>query len=161
MSHGTVLALRALLSFLILPTTVAAIAPWLLLGLDEWRADGHASGYAVLTLGLVVLIWCVRDFYASGRGTLAPWDPPKRLVVAGLYRVSRNPMYVGVLTTIVGEALLFGSLVLGGYAIALAIVFHLRVVLHEEPWLRSQFGDDWERYASTVARWFPSRRRSE
>jgi len=66
----------------------------------------------VLGGGLVVLLWCVRDFYVSGRGTLAPWNPPKRLVVVGLYRFTRNPMYIGVLMVVGGWAVRAGSPVL-------------------------------------------------
>jgi protein-S-isoprenylcysteine O-methyltransferase Ste14 len=68
---------------------------------------------------VVVLLWCVRDFYVSGRGTLAPWDPPKHLVVVGLYRFTRNPMYIGVLMVVGGWGLRAGSPVLGMYLVVL------------------------------------------
>ena len=89
--------LRAVLAFLLLPGVVAFAVPLLLL-----RPAGRAFAFtpvAVLVLGsgLVILVWCVRDFYVIGRGTLAPWSPPRQLVVRGLYRFSRNPMYAGVL----------------------------------------------------------------
>jgi protein-S-isoprenylcysteine O-methyltransferase Ste14 len=84
----------------------------------------------------------VRDFFVAGRGTLAPWDPPRHLVVVGLYRFVRNPMYVSVLTVVVGWWLATGSRLLAGYAVVLAIGFHLRVLYHEEPWLRRQFGEE-------------------
>lgn len=110
----------------------------------------------VLGVGVSALLWCVRDFYVSGRGTLAPWDPPKRLVVVGLYRFVRNPMYVAVLMILVGWSLLYRSWLLLAYAIVVATVFHLRVVLYEEPWLKRQFGTEWDHYAARVPRWLPA-----
>ena len=102
-----------------------------------------------------MLLWCVRDFYVTGKGTLAPWDPPTRLVVVGLYRFVRNPMYVGVLGVVLGWSLVAGSPLLAIYAALLAVGFHLRVVLYEEPVLQRQFGDDWTRYRAGVNRWLP------
>ena len=107
-----------------------------------------------LILGAAILLWCVRDFYVSGKGTLAPWDPPKHLVTVGLYRFTRNPMYVGVLLLLCGWSVLAGSPLLAGYTVFLAIAFHLRVVLYEEPRLKTQFGSEWPNYAATVPRWF-------
>jgi protein-S-isoprenylcysteine O-methyltransferase Ste14 len=125
---------------------------------------GHAPHAAwlpvsapMLAVGIFALLWCVRDFYVSGRGTLAPWDPPKRLVIVGLYRLMRNPMYVAVLTILLGWALLYRSWLLLAYASVVATAFHFRVVLHEEPWLKRQFGADWDLYAAGVPRWLPLR----
>jgi protein-S-isoprenylcysteine O-methyltransferase Ste14 len=117
---------------------------------------GTVLGWPILLLGVFVLLWCVRDFYKIGKGTLAPWDPPRKLVVVGLYRFVRNPMYVGVLGTVAGWSLIAGSPVLGGYTVVLAIAFHLRVIFYEEPALARQFGDDWTRYRATVHRWVPN-----
>src|SRR5947207_2423380 len=126
--------LRALFAFLALPGVVAGLVP-VLIGLgDTRRHGGSVIGFGVLALGVVLLLWCVRDFYVSGKGTLAPWDPPKRLVVVGLYRVVRNPMYLAVLTIVAGWGLTFGSVRLALYLCILAIGFHLRVLLYEEPW---------------------------
>jgi len=147
--------LRALFAFLILPGFAAFIMPLILAAIDPWRFDFFWLGLLVVLIGLVLLLWCVRDFYMAGKGTLAPWDPPKRLVVIGLYRYMRNPMYVGVLLLVAGWSLLFSSPVLVVYTIMLAIVFHVRVLLHEEPWLESQFGDDWRQYRASVNRWLP------
>jgi protein-S-isoprenylcysteine O-methyltransferase Ste14 len=127
----------------------------LLLPIDRWRTSGTWFGLPVLGCGIFVLLWCVRDFYIIGKGTLAPWDPPKRLVVVGLYRIVRNPMYVGVLGVVLGWSLVAGSPLLAIYAAVLAIGFHLRVVLYEEPVLRRQFGDDWTRYRAAINRWLP------
>jgi protein-S-isoprenylcysteine O-methyltransferase Ste14 len=102
----------------------------------------------------VALLWCVRDFYVAGKGTLAPWDPPRHLVVAGLYRYTRNPMYVAVTLLLIGWAWTFAASGLLFYAAGVALAFHLRVVFGEEPWLARTHGDAWRDYAARVPRWF-------
>jgi protein-S-isoprenylcysteine O-methyltransferase Ste14 len=154
---GREMFLRAVLAFLALPAVVAGLVPWLLLDSDRWRMGGTLLGWPIWFFGACVLLWCVRDFYKIGKGTLAPWDPPKKLVVVGLYRFVRNPMYVGVLGWVAGWSLIAGSLVLGIYTILLAIAFHLRVIFYEEPTLARQFGNDWVQYQGTVPRWIPTR----
>src|SRR5437867_2803800 len=149
------LLLRALVSFLILPGTVAGLIPAWIVSTDHRRGDGLIVGVAPLAIGVMILLWCVRDFYVSGRGTLAPWDPPKRLVIVGLYHFTRNPMYAGVLLLLAGWCLLAASPLLVGYNVILAIGFHLRVVLYEEPRLKKQFGDEWASYGAAVPRWMP------
>lgn len=146
---------RALFAFLVLPGVFAFVLPWILISVDPWRGEGWAWGFVVLGCGLAILLWCVRDFYVSGRGTLAPWDPPRHLVAVGLYRFTRNPMYIGVLTLLGGWGLAFGSPLIGGYWIALAVGFHLRVILHEEPWLAKRFASEWAAYSAAVPRWLP------
>jgi protein-S-isoprenylcysteine O-methyltransferase Ste14 len=128
--------IRALFAFLVLPGVVAGLLPVLIARGDTHRHDGSAIGFGVLALGVVLLLWCVRDFYVSGKGTLAPCDPPKRLVVVGLYRFVRNPMYVAVLTVVLDWSLVFGSTWLAIYIVALTMAFHLRVLQYEEPRLR-------------------------
>jgi len=150
-----VLFLRALISFLVLPGTFAGLIPAWIVSTDRERGEGWMIGAAPLALGVVVLLWCVRDFYVAGRGTLAPWDPPKRLVIVGLYRFVRNPMYLGVLLLLVGWSLLAASPRLGGYTGILTLAFHLRVLLYEEPTLAKNFGEEWTRYAAAVPRWLP------
>ena len=144
---------HALAAFLAMPGTVAILVPWLLRPAD---AAFSAVGLVPLGLGLGLLLWCVRDFYMAGRGSLAPWAPPERLVVVGLYRVTRNPMYVAVLLMLVGWALAFGTPRLWIYASALAVAFHLRVVLGEEPWLDRRYGEQWAEYRASVPRWLVS-----
>ena len=146
---------RAVVAFLALPGLVAIAVPaWM--AASALRAGGafHAIGLVPLGAGFVLLLWCVRDFYVSGRGTLAPWAPPRKLVVVGLYRYTRNPMYVAVTLVLFGWAWAFGSVGLLLYAAVVAIAFHLRVVLGEEPWLARAFGSDWQQYAGRVPRWF-------
>jgi protein-S-isoprenylcysteine O-methyltransferase Ste14 len=154
-----VLFLRALISFLVLPGTFAGLIPAWIVSNDRWRGQGLFLGIVPLTVGAVILLWCVRDFYVSGKGTLAPWDPPKHLVTVGLYRFTRNPMYLGVLLLLCGWSLLVGSPFLAGYTVFLAIAFQLRVVLYEEPRLKKQFGPEWPNYAATVPRWLRLGRR--
>jgi protein-S-isoprenylcysteine O-methyltransferase Ste14 len=146
---------RAVLAFLALPAVVGGFLPWVLLNNDVWRMRGTLIGLPILFFGACVLMWCVRDFYVIGKGTLAPWDPPKRLVVVGLYRLVRNPMYVGVLAWVAGWSLVAGSPVLAIYTGLLAITFQLRVIFYEEPRLARQFGNDWIKYRSSVNRWLP------
>jgi protein-S-isoprenylcysteine O-methyltransferase Ste14 len=147
------LLLRALAAFLALPGLVAfAIPVWI-----GWSSP-HAVQYPALAglllcLGALLLLWCVREFYVAGRGTLAPWDPPRHLVVSGPYRFSRNPMYVGVLTILAGWCTLWGSRTLIIYSVSFLIGFHLRVLLFEEPWAAHHFGSEWDAYRARVPRW--------
>lgn len=146
------LFVRALFAFLALPGVLAFAVPLLLLrpaGARTLTVDGAV----VLAIGVVVLCWCVRDFYVAGRGTLAPWSPPRHLVRVGLYRFSRNPMYLGVLLVVLGWALGFRSRAVALYAAGLAVAFDLRVVLGEEPWLARTHGEAWEAYRRAVRRW--------
>ncbi len=152
--------LRALIAFLVMPATVAGLVPWLLLRSDRWRGPPFPPGLLLAALGLAGLLWCVRDFYVIGRGTLAPWAPPRRLVVVGLYRLTRNPMYVSVLTLVAGLAAWRASPVLGGYAAARAGAFPLRVRRGEEPVMARRFGEEWTAYRSRVRRWLPAPARS-
>jgi protein-S-isoprenylcysteine O-methyltransferase Ste14 len=147
--------IRALISFIILPGIAAFIAPPLLAYVDPWRKGVFWQGSPILLVGGTLLLLCVRDFYVSGKGTLAPWDPPKRLVIVGLYRFGRNPMYIGVVTLVLGWAVLLTSPVLLLYKAVLVVGFHIRVVVHEEPILRSRFGADWAHYSANVNRWLP------
>jgi protein-S-isoprenylcysteine O-methyltransferase Ste14 len=100
---------------------------------------------------------CFVDFVRRGRGTPAIYDPPRELVVAGLYRYVRNPQYVGVVLVVVGEALLSGMVVLFGYAALMALGYHLFVRYYEEPTLGRLFGVAYTRYREAVPRWLPWR----
>jgi len=141
---------RAVTAFLVLPGTIAFLLPWLL------RPEGQpfrVAGVPAFAVGGILLLWCVRDFYVAGRGSLAPWAPPVRLVVVGLYRWTRNPMYVAVLLILCGWALGYGSRTLWIYAGVAAIAFHVRVVWFEEPWLAARYGEDYAAYKRRVPRW--------
>jgi len=149
------LLVRALLAFLALPAVVAGLVPALMVHGKPIAGTAAPIAWPILFLGCVLLLWCVRDFYVTGRGTLAPWDPPKRLVATGPYRFVRNPMYIAVAAILLGWTLLYQSPALGIYLIAVLVVFHLRVVLYEEPKLKAAFGSDWKSYAREVNRWIP------
>jgi protein-S-isoprenylcysteine O-methyltransferase Ste14 len=145
---------RALLAFLALPGIVAIALPaW-------WASSERASGHAFHAVGLLplltgfgLLLWCVREFYVSGKGTLAPWSPPRHLVASGPYRFSRNPMYVAVCLMLLGWASSFASGRLALYAGIVALAFQLRVVYGEEPWLARTHGGAWDDYRARVPRW--------
>lgn len=146
---------RTLVAFLALPGVVGVAVPWLIARGDPWRAGPRPGGAALALVGVATLLWCVRDFYVVGRGTLAPWAPPRRLVAVGLYQVVRNPMYLAVLALVAGTGWWRGSPLVIAYATLLAVLFHLRVRLHEEPWLARTFPDDWRTYQQAVRRWVP------
>jgi protein-S-isoprenylcysteine O-methyltransferase Ste14 len=156
MARSDGIFLRALVAFLALPGIVAFAVPLLLLR-PAGRTRLEPDGALVLAIGCLVLLACVREFYVAGKGTLAPWAPPRHLVTSGLYRYSRNPMYVGVLLVVGGWALAFRSTSLAVYAITLVVAFHLRVVLGEEPWLARTHGEAWEHYRHRVPRWAGTR----
>jgi len=145
--------LRALLAFAACPGIVALMVPALIALGGKRSAVVHPAGFVLLTIGVALLLWCVRDFYVAGKGTLAPWDPPRSLVVVGLYRWSRNPMYVAVTLTLLGWAVAYASRSLLIYAVAIMTAFHLRVVYAEEPWLARTHGVAWDEYRSQVRRW--------
>ena len=108
-----------------------------------------------MAIGAAGLLWCIWNFFAAGRGTISPVDPPKHLVVRGLYRYVRNPMYVAVVTILIGEGIFFISipvLIEAGIFIILANLF---VRFYEEPALRRKFGASYEEYLRTVGRWIP------
>lgn len=149
---------RAVLAFLLLPGTIGFLVPWLLIGSGASDAFVDPLGLLPLAAGTGLLLWCVRAFYVAGRGTLAPWDPPRALVATGVYRLSRNPMYVAVVLVLWGWALGFRSRSVAIYAFAVMAAFHLRVVFGEEPWLARRHGEQWERYQAQVPRWLGVRR---
>lgn len=145
--------LRALLAFLALPGIVAfAIPIYWLVSISRTELV-QPLGLLSLLLGCAGLLWCVRDFYVFGKGTLAPWSPPQHLVTTGLYRYSRNPMYVSVLLLLLGWAVTFGARGLYWYALFVGIAFHVRVVVAEEPYLARTHGTAWDDYVRRVRRW--------
>jgi protein-S-isoprenylcysteine O-methyltransferase Ste14 len=112
-------------------------------------------GMLVAVGGGAIALWCILTFAVVGRGTPAPFDPPRRLVVRGPYTVVRNPMYIGAGLALGGASLFYLSLPLLAYAAAFLLVTHLFVVLYEEPALRRTFGADYEAYCRRVGRWWP------
>jgi len=151
-----VVLLKNLVFTLVVPGTVAVYVP-LMIARSRWACTGAAGTVALtlLILGGGVYAWCVWDFAAFGRGTPAPVDAPKMLVARGLYRWTRNPMYLGVLTVIVGWAVLFRDTALIIYAGFVGVGFHLFVVGYEEPHLRHSYGKQYSDYCAQVGRWLP------
>ena len=146
--------LRALAAFLALPGLIAFAVPLLI----AWPAPRdvaslHAIALLPLLAGIALLLWCVREFYVAGKGTLAPWDPPRHLVTSGPYRVSRNPMYIAVTLILVGWAIGYGLWSLWLYLVIVMAAFALRVRFGEEPWLADRHYEPWRRYAARTPRW--------
>jgi protein-S-isoprenylcysteine O-methyltransferase Ste14 len=154
------LFVRALVAFLLLPGVVAFLAPVLLAPAIEPRTF-DLTGLVPFIAGIVIVLWCVRDFYVAGKGTLAPWDPPRNLVRTGLYRYSRNPMYVGVFLILIGWTAGLRTRSVLIYTMVVALLFHLRVVLFEEPWLARTFPHEWPEFKSRVPRWLSVTPRSD
>lgn len=157
------LTARSLLWVVLLPGVVAGYIPWRYFGVGssgvQGRNAGDLLGLLVAIAGVILLGACVVEFARTGRGTLSPVDPPRRLVVRGLYRYVRNPMYLGVLLVLAGEALLARSTPLLAYAAGCFVAFNLFIVLYEEPALRHAYGSDYEAYKRAVRRWLPRRPR--
>ena len=129
----------------------------------RWFAGGdlhprwHVAPIVLMVIGGSIMLKCVWDFAWTGRGTPAPFDPPRRLVVTGLYRFVRNPMYVGMGIFLIGEALLLPEIMKPMFTlIAIGWLFFTAfVMVYEEPTLRSQFGEDYIEYCRHVRRWIP------
>ena len=153
------LLLRNLLFTLLQPGVVVVLLPYLILTSrgDElppanWSIT-HFAGTALIIAGGVIMVTCILRFITEGKGTISPLDPTKKLIVRGLYRYSRNPMYVGVMLILTGETLFWWSPALALYAAVVFIAFNLFILLHEEPRLRRVFGPEYESYMRQVRRW--------
>jgi protein-S-isoprenylcysteine O-methyltransferase Ste14 len=158
--------LRHLLSIALLPFVVVVLVPRGLLARDALNVSvpsvalivlGRIAGVLVFAAGLVLFAWCVLLFARVGRGTLAPWDPTRRLVVVGPYRHVRNPMITAVCTMLGGEALFFHSARIGAWLLLFVAINHTYFLLLEEPGLVARFGEEYERYRAAVPRWLPRR----
>ena len=149
--------LRAVSFVVAVQFTVIGVIPWLLTRVGPRLPMGfwHWPGIVPLAIGAVALLWCNWAFVVRGRGTAAPYDPPRTLVVQGLYRHVRNPMYVSGVLIVLGMALWTGATSLFGYSLALALSYHLFVRYYEEPHLRRVFGQSYEEYCAGVRRWWP------
>jgi protein-S-isoprenylcysteine O-methyltransferase Ste14 len=113
------------------------------------------AGVILIAIGLVGLLDSFRRFAVEGFGTPAPVLPPRILVVSGLYRFVRNPMYCGIVAAVVGQALLFGSARLVVYDAVIWFLFHVWVLAYEEPMLRATFGAQYQEFCANVPRWIP------
>ena len=158
------LYLRAIFWTVLLPGSVTIFLPALILDrtaavVPKTLNATQSVALLLILAGAAVLLRCVWDFIRVGRGTLSPVDAPKHLVVTGLYRYVRNPMYVGVFLVLLGEMVFFGSVALLIYTILWFICVNLFVLLYEEPVLRSKFGKSYEDYCRGVRRWIPAPKR--
>lgn len=160
------MVLRHLLAILLLPFVMAVIVPrWLLrtyAGSDtRWPSDtaaplaGHITGGVIVLAGLALFAWCLSLFARVGKGTLAPWDPTRRLVAVGPYKYVRNPMISGVLTMLLGQAVFHGSQMLAIWAATFFAFNHVYFLAIEEPGLEERFGATYREYKSAVPRWIP------
>ena len=151
------------LFFALAPGVAAGLVPWLLTEWDvrepaDWWAPVRVLGALLIVAGAAFVVHAFARFVGEGVGTPAPVAPPGRLVVGGVYRYVRNPMYVAVTATIVGQALLLGQLGLIAYAALFVAVTGAFVRLYEEPTLRRRFGAQYEEYLREVPGWWPRRR---
>jgi len=147
--------------FLVLaPGTVAGLVPW---WITRWHVQSPAmarlpvrlAGSFLVAAGIVVVLDSFARFALKGLGTPAPVFPTQHLVVSGFYRYVRNPMYVAVMSVIFGQALIFGSVALLGYAVVPWLAAHAFVVAYEEPKLRASFGAEYTAFCAAVPPWIP------
>jgi protein-S-isoprenylcysteine O-methyltransferase Ste14 len=112
-------------------------------------------GWALVVAGALLVVWCISTFATRGRGTPAPFDPPREFVAVGPYRYVRNPMYIGGFGVLFGAGLVLQSPSISGLAVLFLLLLHLLVLLYEEPVLTNRFGDSYRHYKSSVHRWLP------
>lgn len=153
------LYLRNLFFTIMHPGLVVGLIPYWMLG-PKWIKQFSLPfnfyqylGTPLFLIGLFVLLHCIIRFVVVGRGTLSPIDPTKNLVTSGIYRYTRNPMYLGVLMILIGEALFFKSYHLGIYLLIIVLIFNFFILAIEEPRLRRDFGNEYSHYCNKVRRW--------
>ncbi len=150
-------ALGSALFFFLAPCVVAGLVPW---WITRWRVGpyatlpGRLAGLLLLLAGLAILVDAFARFALVGHGTPSPTHPPERLIVSGLYRHTRNPMYLALLAVVLGQALMLGRPDLLLYAAAAALAMHAFVRLYEEPTLERRYGAEYRRYRTAVPRWW-------
>jgi protein-S-isoprenylcysteine O-methyltransferase Ste14 len=154
------LLLRTVLFTVLVPGFVTGALPYftvsrwpslLHLELGHWRW----LGLLPLSVGAILYVICAWDFTFTGRGTPAVYDPPKKLVTVGLYRWVRNPMYIGIILALLGQGLLYQSMLIVGLAAGFWLVVHIFITLYEEPHLSRKFGESYRKFLRTVPRWLP------
>ena len=150
---------RNLFFTILQPGIVAGLVPyWILGGKAGHSFTKHLQfyqyiGILLFLIGLIIMFHCIFRFAVEGRGTLSPADPTKKLVVKGLYKFSRNPMYIGVMMILIGEAIFFSSYNLWIYLLFVFLAFNLFIILVEEPRLRKDFAAEYFQYCRKVRRW--------
>ncbi len=153
------LLLRNLLFTILQPGVVVVLLPYLIVRSSghellpgDW-SPAHYFGASLIAAGALIMATCILRFVTEGKGTISPIDPTKKLIVRGLYRYSRNPMYVGAMLILIGETVFWWSPALAVYAAVVFLAFNLFIILHEEPRLRREFGTEYESYLREVRRW--------
>lgn len=151
-----VLLLKNLIFTLLVPGTVAVLGP-ILISENSMVAESWfvVPGLLLLSIGIAIYCWCLWDFAVYGQATPAPIDAPKCLIIRGLYRYVRNPMYVGVLSVILAWFFLFIEINILVYCLVIATCFQFFVVFYEEPLLQKMFGVEYAEYQASVNRWLP------
>jgi len=158
--------LRHTLAILLLPFMVVIVIPmWLFnsfakydtrwAGITSLTWTGMIAGALFAWIGLILLVLCINLFALFGQGTLAPWDPTQKLVVSGPYRHVRNPMITSVAMMLTGQALFWGSWIIGLWAGIFIVINHVYFILSEEPGLEKRFGENYVNYKANVPRWIP------
>jgi protein-S-isoprenylcysteine O-methyltransferase Ste14 len=156
----TIAALGSAVFFVVAPCTLAGLVPW---WITDWQLQPpffdleltRGVGAIVIVAGVLALVDAFARFALQGLGTPAPIAPPRNLVVTGLYRHVRNPIFVAVVAIILGQALLMGDWRLIVYGAVLWLAFHVQVVVYEEPTLEQTFGSEYEAFCAAVPRWIP------
>lgn len=153
------LLLRNLIFTILQPGLVAGLFPYLILGsrvkqiFSQYFRLPQYFGSIIFFIGLIIMIKTILQFAFEGEGTLSPADPTRRLVVRGLYQYSRNPMYIGVMAMLIGEAVFFEGGGLWLYVLFVGIAFNIFILLVEEPRLKRDFEEEYEQYKQKVRRW--------
>lgn len=159
-------SLRHILAIVLLPFMVVIVIPiWLFnsfssvdtrwVGITSTTWVGMISGGLLVWVGLMLFILCVNIFALIGQGTLAPWDPTKKLIVYGPYRHVRNPMISSVAMMLFGQAIFWGSWIIGLWAGIFIVINHVYFIMSEEPGLEKRFGESYANYKANVPRWLP------
>jgi len=156
--------MRTLVFTALVPGTAIVFIPSRILASSTSQPSFHVGWMAIgglvpIALGASIMALCFAAFIAEGHGTPAPYDPPRRLVTGRLYNRVRNPIYLGVILILLGQAIVFQSLPLLGYAAVAWLACHLFIVLYEEPGLRIRFGASYEAYFKQTPRWLPRLRK--
>jgi|SRR6185295_16165205 len=145
----------ALFIALVLIYLPAQALSWAGVSRPERIGPPQLIGIVVSLIGAAIAVWCILSFVVLGRGTPAPFDPPRRLVVRGPYKYVRNPMYLGAGLALAGAAFFYQSHALFAYAVLFLLAMHAFVIWYEEPTLGRTFGEDYEAYRRQVHRWWP------
>ena len=157
-------ALKTLLWSVFVPGTLTTLVPYFILRLSPESFSLNLSGFRYVGIipilfGALIYFWGAWDFTFVGKGTPAPFDAPKKVVATGAYQFVRNPMYVACVSVLIGEAIFFESAALLIYAFVLFFIFHIWILIYEEPTLRKSFGASYEEYCREASRWLPIKKK--